>query len=413
MDVTLTNIRSLTVTTAGGDDSISMVGAEPDSTSTLSQVRVNLGEGDDDFTVASLVGETYLRMGGGDDRVIITADSPDVALEVHAGAGADEVTLLAAGAGSSMVLYGDDGDDTFRVDSRALARDMASLMIHGGDPFPTGETDLLVLLNWSGEQGQSGPNPWNDPRFNAVRVQYDSLSSGEVYKGDSARASAQGMLSVTDPDPGQSRFTAQTVAGVYGHFTIDALGAWRYALDDDDPDTDRLYAGQEAVETFVVTSFDGTASAEVSIRVFGADKPYIAWLGVPPLSGRTVLPVTTLDVNEPATISGDRTGAVTEDDPAPRVATGSLSVSDSDAGQGRFRAQGRHSRELRSFHVAVRRQLAVRPGRGRSRCVDGGSDGGRCLCRRQRGRHRECRGNHGDRSRWEHVAGEPSGGHLG
>ena len=339
LDVSFANIATLTVTTAGGDDNVVMVGGGPVSTSTLSHVEVDLGEGSDSFAVTSLVGDTVLRMGDGDDRVIITADSPGVALEVHAGGGADEVTLLAAGTGSSMSLHGDGGDDTFRVDSRALAPDMASLMIHGGDPFPTGETDLLVLLNWIGEQGQSGPNPVNDKSFNAVRVQYDSLSSGEVYEGDAARGSAQGMLSVTDPDAGQSRFTAQTVAGIYGLFTIDALGAWRYALDEDDPDTDRLDAGQEAVETFAVTSFDGTASAEVSIRVFGADDPGNTAPGEPQLSARTVLPVTTPDVNKPAAISGDLTGAVTKDKAGSLDAKGSLSVSDSDAGQDRFQAQ--------------------------------------------------------------------------
>ncbi len=348
MDVSFTNIASLTVTTAGGDDSLAMLGGQPNSANGLSRVTVDLGEGDDHISVTSLVGRTSIRMGGGDDSVLIAAGSPRVELEVHLDAGNDEVSLLGAGSGSRMFLHGDDGDDTFRVDIRALAPDMADLMIHGGEPFPTAETDRLFFQNWHAQPGQTGPDPVEDPDFNAIRLRHDPFVLGQVREGDPALQSAQGMLGVTDPDAGQSRFAAQTVAGVYGAFTIDALGAWRYTLDETDPDIRLLNDGQAAVETFVVNSIDGTGGAEVSIQVFGAGEQQEGTPVTPQLSSRFVLPAATPDANSPAVISGDLTGAVSADDPARRTAAGSLSASDADAGEDLFLAQaatpGRYGR---------------------------------------------------------------------
>ena len=143
----------------------------------------------------------------------------------------------------------------------------------------------------------------------------DAASIGGDLTGaateDAASSAAQGRLTVRDPDAGQDMFAAQSeVAGTYGTFSLDEDGSWIYRLDNADPDTDALTAGQTATDSFSVTSADGTA-ATVTIAVTGA--------------------------NDAAVIGGDLTGAVTED--AAETAAGRLTVSDPDAGQDGFAAE--------------------------------------------------------------------------
>ena len=143
---------------------------------------------------------------------------------------------------------------------------------------------------------------------------------------DAAETAARGRLTVSDPDAdqgprievagngpdaGQDMFAATDLAGTYGTFSLDEDGSWIYRLDNADPDTDALTAGQTAADSFAVTSADGTA-ATVTIAVTGA--------------------------NDAAVIGGDLTGAATED-AASSAAQGRLTVRDPDAGQDTFAAQ--------------------------------------------------------------------------
>ncbi|MBL4919454.1 VCBS domain-containing protein, partial [Szabonella alba] len=121
-----------------------------------------------------------------------------------------------------------------------------------------------------------------------------------------------GQLVVSDPDAGQSVFQtpdAGDLAGVYGQFSFNpATGVWSYALDNDRAATQALNAGETATETLVVTSADGLTSETITVTVTGS--------------------------NDAATITGDVTGGVTEDDqPDTLTTTGSLTVTDPDAGQ--------------------------------------------------------------------------------
>ena len=144
----------------------------------------------------------------------------------------------------------------------------------------------------------------------------DAASIGGELTGaateDAASSAAQGRLTVRDPDADQDMFAARSeVAGTYGTFSLDEDGSWIYRLDNADPDTDALTAGQTATDSFSVTSADGTA-ATVAIAVTGA--------------------------NDAAVIGGDLTGAATED-AASSAAQGRLTVRDPDAGQDTFAAQ--------------------------------------------------------------------------
>ena len=99
--------------------------------------------------------------------------------------------------------------------------------------------------------------------------------TGNSIQGD---PSASGVLDVLDVDGGEAKFqspTATSLAGTYGDFTFDAsTGVWGYTLNNADPDTQALRAGQAASESLVVSSFDGTASATIQVTITGAtDNP--------------------------------------------------------------------------------------------------------------------------------------------
>ncbi|AOU94548.1 type I secretion systemsecreted agglutinin RTX [Achromobacter ruhlandii] len=112
-----------------------------------------------------------------------------------------------------------------------------------------------------------------------------------------------GKLDVTDKDAGEATFNPQTDAkGEHGKFSIDANGNWKYELDNNDPKVQALAVGEKLVETFTVTTADGTSST-ITVTIDGTNDD-------PKLSGKT-------------------DGAVTED--GATTATGKLDVSDVDA----------------------------------------------------------------------------------
>ena len=132
-----------------------------------------------------------------------------------------------------------------------------------------------------------------------------------ALKEDDATTQVSGTLTVTDPDTGQAVFqTPADLSGTYGTCTFDAsTGAWTYTIDNNDPDTDALVAGEVVTDSLTVTSADGTANETISITITGA--------------------------NDAAVISGTATGTLIEDDPTTLV-SGSLTVSDADFGQAVF-----------------------------------------------------------------------------
>ena len=75
-----------------------------------------------------------------------------------------------------------------------------------------------------------------------------------------------------DVDSPQNFRTPASLVGTYGNFTFNpATGAWSYALDNADPDTNALATGQVVREFLTVTSNDGTASRQIEITINGAN----------------------------------------------------------------------------------------------------------------------------------------------
>uniref|UniRef100_UPI00286F4329 VCBS domain-containing protein n=1 Tax=Flexibacterium corallicola TaxID=3037259 RepID=UPI00286F4329 len=119
-----------------------------------------------------------------------------------------------------------------------------------------------------------------------------------------------GQLVGHDADSGETvAFQSQhAVSGTYGHFEIDASGAWSYRLDNHNPDTQHLSGGQVETDTFLVTAHatDGTIlHQQITVNV----------------SGHEDHPV----------ISGADTGSVTEDALRDTI-SGQLTATDTDTG---------------------------------------------------------------------------------
>src|SRR5207237_231840 len=134
--------------------------------------------------------------------------------------------------------------------------------------------------------------------------------------GDSA-PTASGTLTVSDVDAGEAVFqTPASLTGTYGTFAFNAsTGAWAYTLDNARAATQSLTEGQVVHDTLTVTSADGTASQLIDVTVTGA--------------------------NDSAAISGTATADVVEAGAAgggTPTASGTLTVSDVDAGQAIFQA---------------------------------------------------------------------------
>jgi VCBS repeat-containing protein len=137
------------------------------------------------------------------------------------------------------------------------------------------------------------------------------LDTGDITEDSGpATLTATGTLTISDIDsPAEEAFLAGVVGGSYGNLTIDAAGNWTYEALNDHPAINALIAGETLIETITVSSVDATTH-QVTITINGAD--------------------------DAAVIGGVDTGAVTEDGGASEIATGTLTVTDPDAGQASF-----------------------------------------------------------------------------
>jgi VCBS repeat-containing protein len=93
--------------------------------------------------------------------------------------------------------------------------------------------------------------------------------------GEDGQLTASGLLSVTDPDPGEAHFKAPTSAqlhGTYGDFTF-ADGAWSYTLNNEAANVQALGRDQVVHDTLAVTSLDGSATRTLDVSILGKAEP--------------------------------------------------------------------------------------------------------------------------------------------
>ncbi|WP_415837005.1 VCBS domain-containing protein, partial [Shewanella aquimarina] len=155
----------------------------------------------------------------------------------------------------------------------------------------------------------------------------DSLTASIGTAIEDQKTTLSGTLQTHDVDKDDSvHFQTQNLTGNFGSFSVATDGTWHYQLDP--AKAQHLTAGQNQTEGFdiVAISSDGsTATKHIQINVQGS--------------------------NDSAIIAGVDTGSITEDrhvfpDSMHHIqVTGSLSISDPDAGEDHFRASGAFGHE--------------------------------------------------------------------
>ena len=134
-----------------------------------------------------------------------------------------------------------------------------------------------------------------------------SADAQSVTEDDAALLTTGGTVTVTDTDSGEAFAQPQTnTAGTYGTFNIDANGNWTYEADNTQTAIQELGATDTLTDTFTVFSQDGSASNTVTVTINGT--------------------------NDVATVSADAQ-SVTEDDAALLTTGGTVTVTDTDAGE--------------------------------------------------------------------------------
>jgi VCBS repeat-containing protein len=261
-----------------------LVGGTPNASPTVADLLVNVGLEDSGVQFVNLL------TGASDPD----GDAPHVA-NIN-------------GLGPGMTIVG----DTLRVDRS----DPGYQSFNGGGNRNFQVTYDVVDGNGGsvGQRATIAVTGVNDP------AQIGGETTGSVTKDTSPAAA--GFLSVSDPDintitgVSQSIFQLQTDAPTnYGTFSLihAKSGTWIYTLNNNHPDVQALTAGQSLTDIVPVQTLDGT-TANVTVTIHGAAPP----------------------PNTPATIGGDQSGTVTED--TVLTATGTLTVTDPDAGEAAFQA---------------------------------------------------------------------------
>ncbi|MBU2910095.1 VCBS domain-containing protein [Vibrio splendidus] len=132
-----------------------------------------------------------------------------------------------------------------------------------------------------------------------------TVSTATVSVDETDKAvTTSGTLTSTDVDNPDNTFTPDSISGTNGDLTIDTNGHWVFTANST---FNQLNVGDKVEETFTVSSIDGTPST-IKITINGT--------------------------NDKAVISGTSAGAVTEE--SQLQTSGSLTVTDVDAGQGHF-----------------------------------------------------------------------------
>jgi VCBS repeat-containing protein len=145
-----------------------------------------------------------------------------------------------------------------------------------------------------------------------VTIAVDGVNDKASFTGDTqleivenTTTPVSGAVVVHDLDHDQAAVaTTGDFAGQYGTFSVHADGSWSYTLDNANPSIDSLTAEMFTTDTLTIKSIEGTEQT-LTVKIDGA--------------------------NDPATITGDLTGDVTEDTAI--TTTGQIVINDPDQGQ--------------------------------------------------------------------------------
>ncbi|AWN43592.1 VCBS domain-containing protein [Methylobacterium durans] len=214
------------------------------------------------LTVTSLDGTQHVitvTVTGADDAAVIAGVDAGTVREDGLLTAAGQLTISDPDEGDSVFLAGSvtGAYGTLSIDSAghwvyALLNGHAAVQALGAHDHTT---DTLTVASRDGTQ-------------HGIVVTIDGTNDAPTFGGISTGSvtedqvlSANGLLTITDVDAGESSFVAGSYNGSYGIVTIDARGAWTYTLTGNAlPAVQALNTGETLSDTISVNAIDGTAT---------------------------------------------------------------------------------------------------------------------------------------------------------
>jgi len=262
----------------------------------------------DSFTVTTADGSSQL--------VTVTMTGTDDAATVSSGTGSVTEDTVLTTSGTLTVTDADAGESAFQPQSASGTYGNFSLNSAGAWTYTLNNNDPAVQALASGDAvtdvftvlTADGTPTSVTITVNGTNESFSGDTTGSVQEDMTLAAS--GTLTST----GGASFTPDSITGTYGSLTLDAGGNWTYALNNASANVQGLTSADTHTEVFTVSLSDGT-------------------------TGNLV--VTVLGLDDMATISGDASGAVTEDAATPTLSdTGTLTITDADSGEAVFQTSG-------------------------------------------------------------------------
>jgi VCBS repeat-containing protein len=279
-----------------------------------------LGAGDtkvDTFTVTSLDGTTkqvaFTIIGVNDAAVIGAPTVVDVTED------ATSPTLKATG--SISISDTDQNQAAFKTTVTSAAGDLGTLVLQSNGSYTYSVADSAVQFLGAGQvktdsftvtalDGTTKQVSFNIHGTNDAAVIGTPTVHDVTEDASNPTLTAVGSISISDADQGQAAFKTSVISasGNLGNLVIAANGTYTYSVADSA--VQYLGAGQNKVDTFTVTSLDGTTK-QVSFTIHGT--------------------------NDAAVIGTPTAHDVTEDATNPILyAIGTVSITDADQGQAAF-----------------------------------------------------------------------------
>ena len=170
----------------------------------------------------------------------------------------DGDSLIAAGlaiiSGNGTLVDNGDGTWTYTPDLNDDTAVSFSYTISDGTASIAGSATLDI-------------SPVNDAPF--IGGNSSGVVTEDVDPDADGLLEVSGVLTISDPDFGESSFLPATIVGTYGSLTIDAAGNWRYTAHSAQAAIQQLDAGGSARDVLTVTTADGTTHT-VTITINGA-----------------------------------------------------------------------------------------------------------------------------------------------
>ncbi|MFA0223686.1 VCBS domain-containing protein, partial [Vibrio splendidus] len=264
------------------------------------------------LNVGDKVEETFtvLSIDGTPSTIKVTINGTNDAATVStATVSVDETDSAITTSGTLTSIDVDNPDNTFTPDS--ISGTNGDLTIDANGHWVFTANSAFNQLNVGDKVEETFTVSSVDGTTSTIKVMINgtndaaTISSATVSVDETDKAvTTSGTLTSTDVDNPDNAFTPDSISGTNGDLTIDASGHWAFTANSA---FNQLNVGDKVEETFTVSSIDGTPST---------------------------IKVTINGTNDKAVISGTSTGVVTEE--SQLKASGSLTVTDVDAGQAHF-----------------------------------------------------------------------------